>query len=105
MYNFNMFNNSFMGYYVDSYNDVLNYAAPTDGSPVLFANLQEGLLWSKKMINGIPMIQPYRIMPINQEGTPKAPQSTTDEKLDTLINLLLKKEGTNESTGSTANAS
>ena len=107
MYNYNMFNNSFMGYYVNDYSEVLNYAAPTNGSPILFANLNEGLLWSKKIIDGTPVVQPYRIMPINQEGQPQQTikQSTSiDEKLDTLITLLLKKEGGNESTDATTNA-
>lgn len=88
---YNIFNNSFIGYYIDNYNDVLNYAAPTDGSAVLFANLNEGMMWSKKIINGVPYVQPYRLMPINNEGRPPEvinTVSTTDQKLDKLIELL-----------------
>ena len=100
MYNFNLFNNnSFIGYYVNDYSDVLNYAAPSDGSAILFANLDQGLVWSKKFIHGQTYIQPYRIIPINNESKPpeQVKQQTTDEKLDQLLTILLRRE--NESTG------
>ena len=106
MYNFNLFNNnSFIGYYINDYNDVLNYAAPSDGSAILFANLDQGLIWSKKLINGQSYIQPYRIIPINNESKPpeQVKQQTTDEKLDQLLTILLRRE--NESTGNDEHAS
>ena len=70
--------NSFVGYYVSSYNDVLNMAVPSNGSPVLFADLTNGMLWSKKIIQGIPTIQPYRIQPVYQEIQKPAENRTTD---------------------------
>ena len=97
MYNFNMFNNSFIGYYVGDYSEVLNYAAPSDGSSILFANLEQGLIWSKKLINGQTYIQPYRILPINNESKPPEIKDTKEDKLDKLIEILLRRES--ESTG------
>lgn len=98
MYNFNLFSNSFIGYYVNDYSDVLNYAAPSDGSSILFANLEQGLIWSKKFIQGQTYIQPYRIIPINNETkAPDIPKETKEDKLDKLIEILLRRE--NESTG------
>jgi len=104
MYNFNLFNNSFIGYYVGDYNEVLNYAAPSDGSAILFANLEQGLIWSKKLINGQSYIQPYRIIPINNESKPPEPvkQTTTDEKLDQVLTILLRRES--ESAGNDEHA-
>ena len=95
---YNFFTNSFAGYCIDNYNDVLNYAAPSDRSAVIFANLNEGMLWSKKLINGIPYIQPYRLIPINNEGKPPEPiqKLSTDEKLDKLIDILTRRELNNE---------
>jgi hypothetical protein len=77
---------------------VLNYAAPTDGTSILFANLDQGLIWSKKFIQGQTYIQPYRIIPINNETKPPEdkPKATTEDKLDQLLTLLLRRE--NEST-------
>ena len=104
MYNFNLFSNSFLGYYVNDYSEVLNYAAPSDGTSILFANLDQGLIWSKKLINGQSYIQPYRIIPINNESKPPEPvPSSTDEKLDKLLDILLRRE--NESTIRTEHAS
>ena len=69
-YNYNPYifnNNSFVGYYVNDYNEVLNTAVPSNGDAVLFANLDSGMIWSKKIINNIPTIQPFKIIPIYQE--------------------------------------
>lgn len=105
MYNFNLFNNSFIGYYVNDYSEVLNYAAPSDGTSILFANLEQGLIWSKKFIQGQTYIQPYRIIPINNESKPPETAKTvsTEDKLDQLLTLLLRRE--NESAGNDEYAS
>ena len=62
------FDNSFTGYYVNDYSEVLNMVAPVNGSAVLFANLDKGKLWSKKIIQGQAFIQEYEIRPVNNSG-------------------------------------
>lgn len=37
-------NDTFIGYYVNDYNDVINMPAPSNGQSVLFANLDSGML-------------------------------------------------------------
>ena len=70
-YFYNTNNNSFIGYYVGDYNEVLNTAVPSSGDAVIFVNLDQGMIWSKKIINNIPTIQPYKIIPIYQEAQKK----------------------------------
>jgi hypothetical protein len=70
-------NNSFVGYYVNDYNEVLNTAVPSNGDAILFANLEQGMIWSKKIINNIPTIQPFKIIPIYQE-VQKQPEPITN---------------------------
>ena len=89
MYNqyFGNQNESFIGYYVSDYNEVVNIAAPMNGSPILFANLEQGCLWSKKMINGQTYIQPYKLEPINNVGVPKQPLN--DVLNNDTINIIM----------------
>ena len=65
MYNYYGLDNSFMGYYVSSYEQVLNMAVPTNGQAVLFADLDKGKIYSKKIMNGSSYIQEYDIRPVN----------------------------------------
>lgn len=93
---------SFIGYYVGDYNEVLNTAVPTNGEAVLFANLDQGMIWSKKIVNGLPTIQPFKIIPIYQEAQ-KQPESINNspdimEELKAMKAELAKlKEVKNES--------
>jgi len=75
-----------MGYYVLDYSSVLNTPAPSNGTAILFANLEQGLMWSKKNINGQSYIQAYSISPINTEGSPKEPQKQED-----ILNMIMNK--------------
>jgi hypothetical protein len=59
--------NSFVGHYINDYSEVLNTAVPMNGEAVLFANLEQGMIWSKKMVNGVPNIQPFKLLPLYQE--------------------------------------
>ena len=103
-YNYNpyMFNNSFVGYYVNDYNEVLNTAVPSNGDAVLFANLDSGMIWAKKIVNNIPTIQPYSITPIFQEATRQpAPTNNNSDIMDMLKSMQAEieklKGGNNES--------
>lgn len=42
-YGFSMQNNDFIGKYVSSYDEVLNSAAPINGSAIIFADLYESI--------------------------------------------------------------
>jgi hypothetical protein len=100
---YNYFNgNSFVGYYVNDYNEVLNTAVPSNGDAVLFANLDSGMIWSKKIVNNIPTIQPYSITPIFQEATRQpALTNNNSEIMDMLKSMQAEieklKGGNNES--------
>ena len=82
--------NSFIGYYISDYNDVLRMPVSSSGQPTLFVNLNQGMAWSKKNLNGQSYIQAYSLLPINTEGTPKEENNNGDvlnkiiSKLDTL---------------------
>lgn len=86
---YNYFNgNSFVGYYVNDYNEVLNTAVPSNGDAVLFANLDQGMIWSKKIVNNIPTIQPFSITPIFQEATRQsAPINNNPEIMEMLKSM------------------
>jgi hypothetical protein len=90
-------NNSFTGYYVNDYNEVLTTSVPTTGSAVIFANLEQGMIWSKKLVNGIPTIQPYKIIPIYQEPQkqPEVINNSTDlmEELKAMKAEIAKLKG------------
>ena len=93
---------SFVGYYVTDYSEVLNTAVPSNGDAVLFANLDSGMLWSKKIVNNIPTIQPYSITPIFQEATRQSvPTNNNSEIMDMLKSMQTEieklKGGKNES--------
>lgn len=61
--------NSFLGYYVGDYNTVLQTPVPSTGAATLFANLEENIIYSKKIVNGVPCIQSYKLTPIIKEST------------------------------------
>lgn len=92
-------NNSFVGYYVNDYNEVLNTAVPSNGDAILFANLEQGMIWSKKIINNIPTIQPFKIIPIYQEvqKQPEPINNSADvmEELKALKAEIAKMKGGN----------
>jgi len=96
-YFYGLHNNSFTGYYVSDYNEVLNTAVPSNGDAVLFANLDQGMMWSKKLVNGLPTIQPYKIIPIYQEPQkqPEVINNSTDvmEELKAMKAEIAKLKG------------
>ena len=85
------FGSTFVGYYVTNYQDVLNSPAPITGEPVLFANLDHGVLYSKKLVNGRAFVQAYSIAPVNSTGyPPKAPETHTEPSSDDLSKRMDK---------------
>ena len=66
--------------YVNDYNDVVNYPTPADGNAVLFFNLDKGILWSKKFVNGSNSIQAFTIAPLNNVSNDMINSTPTEEK-------------------------
>lgn len=52
---------------VHDFKEVENTPVPTNGTPVLFFNFEQGLFWSKKCINGQCCIQDFCFAPLNKE--------------------------------------
>nr|DAF20241.1 MAG TPA: hypothetical protein [Caudoviricetes sp.] len=84
LYNQNMMSNSFVGYYVDDYNMVLNSATPTNAS-VVFADLNHGRLYSKKLVNGVPMISTFELKPLYGEQSKPEPEKITQDDINKAI--------------------
>lgn len=80
-------------YYVNDYNDVATTPTPQDGTASLFVNLDRGVLWSKKFVNGANNIQAFSIQPLNEFGS-QIPQPVVSEpqqsssSLDDIMNEL-----------------
>lgn len=66
--------------YVQDYQEVVNYPTPADGNAVLFFNLDKGILWSKKFINGSNSIQAFTIAPLNNVSNEPINNTSTEEK-------------------------
>lgn len=92
---FNFSNDTFVGQYVNSYDDVISTPCPFNGQPVICADLNSMMLYSKKNVNGIPVIQPYKLTPLYQEAT--KPKTTENDTLSMILNRLDKLEGLYES--------
>lgn len=89
----NMNNKRFNGMYVDSEQEVLNAQVPADGTPMLFVG--NGVMWSKKFINGQPYISTFSFSPINNVGEPSSINNQEDNKNvlkenDTTLNRVLE---------------
>ena len=66
--------------YVNDYQEVVNYPTPADGNAILFFNLDKGILWSKKFINGSNSIQAFTISPLNSFSNEPINNSIQDKK-------------------------
>jgi hypothetical protein len=81
-------NNVFTGKYVNDYNEVLNTAVPSNGDAMIFVNLDNGMLWSKKLQGNIPYIQAFKITPLFQEVTRQPePVNNSTEIMDLLKSM------------------
>ena len=79
--------------YVADYQDVVNYPTSADGLATLFVNLDKGLLWSKKFINGQNAIQTYSITPINNLTSENQIDKESSKDEDNLTKRIDNLEG------------
>lgn len=89
----NINNKRFNGMYVDNEQEVLNAQIPADGTPMLFVG--NGVMWSKKFVNGQPYISTFSFSPINNVGEPSSINNQEDNKNvlkenDTTLNRVLE---------------
>lgn len=87
MYDYNqnsLMTNSFIGYYINDYNTVLNSAVPLNNS-VVFADLEHGRLYSKKIVNGMPMVQSFEIKPLYGEQMKPDKKPITQDDINKAI--------------------
>ena len=75
--------------YVNDYNDVITYPTPQDGSAYLFINLDKGLLWSKKFLDGQNFIQTFSIQPFNNMGEVPQKEIEKEPKKDNDLTVIL----------------
>ena len=96
MYDYNqnsLMTNSFIGYYINDYNTVLNSAVPLNNS-VVFADLEHGRLYSKKMVNGMPMVSTFKLEPLyGEESKIEKPKMTQDDINRVILEKLTELEG------------
>lgn len=76
---------TFMGIYVNDYNQVINTAIPISGQTVLFADLDNGRLWSKKLVNNMPVIQSFEIKPVYEEVKQPSQKPMTQSEINNAI--------------------
>lgn len=74
--------------FVNDYNEVENYPVPADGRAVLLYINGQSVYYSKKIVNGQPMLQAYNYMPINMNGNVDNAQSA-EEKPQTFEDKVL----------------
>lgn len=55
--------------FVNNYNEVENYPVPADGRAVLIFVTGQQIYYSKKLVNGQALIQPFTYAPLNANGT------------------------------------
>lgn len=76
--------------FVNDYNEVENYPVPADGRAVLIFVSGQQVYYSKKLVNGQALIQPFTYAPLNANGTTDT--TTVEEKPvsfeDKVINAL-----------------
>lgn len=72
--------------YVKDYQDVMNYPTSADGKATIF--IGNGIMWSKKIIDGKNCVQSYSFAPINETSTTQNNDSNNNSK-DELKDALL----------------
>lgn len=66
--------------FVNDYNEVENYPVPADGRAVLIFVSGQQVYYSKKLVNGQALIQPFTYAPLNANGTTADSAPTQEEK-------------------------
>ncbi len=69
---------------IQSYSEVRQAQAPSDGRPLVFICEQEGMLYSKKMDKGVEYVKAFRLVP---EDIPKETTGCNDEMMTMLQNI------------------
>lgn len=75
--------------FVNDYNEVENYPVPADGRAVLLFINGQNVYYSKKIVNGQPMLQAYNYMPINMNGNVDNNAQPAEEKPQTFEDKVL----------------
>lgn len=87
--------------YAQDYQQVVSYPTPADGKATLFINLDKGIGWSKKFVNGTNVIQSFTISFLNgydnsnvqPSGAPEASPNVEDNSiLDNLMQRMMQLE-------------
>lgn len=77
--------------YVKDYQDVTNYPTSADGKATIF--IGNGIMWSKKIMDGKNCIQAYSFAPINETPVQQnnEPINTKDEIKDALLDNICER--------------
>lgn len=75
--------------FVGDYSEVENYPVHADGRAVLLFINGQNVYYSKKMVNGQPMLQAFNYMPINMNGNIDNAQQPQEEKPQTFEDKVL----------------
>ncbi len=85
-------NNQFIGYYIQSDQELNSLACPMNGEAILCVNMDTGKKYAKKMINGVPVINSYEFKPIESKDLLQEIEELKKE-------IIRLKEAKNESSG------
>ncbi len=85
-------NNQFIGYYIQSDQELNSLACPMNGEAILCVNMDTGKMYAKKMINGVPVINSYEFKPIESKDLLQEIEELKKE-------IIRLKEAKNESSG------
>lgn len=88
-------NNQFIGYYIQSDQELNSLACPMNGEAILCVNMDTGKMYAKKMINGVPVINSYEFKPIESKDLLQEIEELKKE-------IIRLKEAKNESDGNDA---
>lgn len=91
-------NNQFIGYYIQSDQELNSLACPMNGEAILCVNMDTGKMYAKKMINGVPVINSYEFKPIESKDLLQEIEELKKE-------IIRLKEAKNESDGNDASKS
>ena len=83
---------------VQSYEEVKNVQAPSDGRPIIIIDEINGFLYSKKFENGQEYIKPFRLVPQEAKEEVKEEKSVLDQIMARLDKLEGKDNGVSRPT-------
>lgn len=65
---------------VHDYSEVVQTPVPISGTPMLFFCFEQGIFWSKKIVDGQPRIQPFTFNPLSNAQEQKQPTEMPETK-------------------------